>query len=59
MLASLGIGEIIVIVIVAFLILGPQKLPKIGQSFGETIRNFKQAMNEVIGENTETEEDID
>lgn len=47
MLARLGIGEIIIIVTVAFLIFGPQKLPELGKSLGETIRNFKDAMSSV------------
>ena len=48
MLARLGIGEIIVIGLVAFLIFGPQKLPELGKSFGETVRNFKSAMTETV-----------
>ena len=44
MLARLGVGEIIVIATVAFLIFGPQKLPELGKSLGETIRGFKEAM---------------
>lgn len=45
MLARLGMGEIIVIVTVAFLIFGPQKLPELGKNFGETLRGFKEAMD--------------
>jgi len=45
MLARLGIGEIIVIMTVALLIFGPQKLPEIGKNFGETLRGFKEAMD--------------
>lgn len=48
MLARLGIGEIIIIGLVAFLIFGPQKLPELGKSFGETVRNFKSAVNETV-----------
>lgn len=44
MLARLGIGEIIVIGTVAFLIFGPQKLPELGKSLGETIHSFKSAL---------------
>jgi len=44
MLARLGIGEIIVIMTVGFLIFGPQKLPELGKHFGETLRSFKEAM---------------
>jgi len=46
MLGRLGIGEIMVIMTVAFLIFGPQKLPELGKHFGETLRGFKDAINE-------------
>jgi len=46
MLGRLGIGEIAVIMTVAFLIFGPQKLPELGKHFGETLRNFKAAISE-------------
>lgn len=45
MLARLGIGEVIVIATVALLIFGPQKLPELGKSFGETLRSFKDAVD--------------
>lgn len=48
MLARLGMGEIVVIMTVAFLIFGPQKLPELGKNFGETIRSFKDAMDEKV-----------
>ena len=60
MLARLGIGEIIVIVTVAFLIFGPQKLPELGKSLGETIRNFKDSMDnreEVVSPDVEKASD--
>lgn len=48
MLARLGLSEIIIIVTAAFLIFGPQKLPDLGKSLGETIRNFKESLNETL-----------
>ncbi len=43
MFGKLGIAEIIIILIVGFLIFGPNSLPKIGKSFGQTISEFKKA----------------
>ncbi|CAH2213411.1 twin-arginine translocase TatA/TatE family subunit [Tepidibacter aestuarii] len=52
MFGRLGGTELMVILVVGFLIFGPKKLPEIGKSFGETIREFKKsakdAENEVI-----------
>jgi len=56
MLARLGIGEIIVIMTVALLIFGPQKLPELGKNFGETLRSFKEAMDGEV-EQDETAQD--
>lgn len=59
MLARLGIGEIIIIMSVAFLIFGPQKLPELGKSFGETVRNFKDGMvAETKGEDVQETSDL-
>lgn len=48
MLARLGISEIIIIVVVALLIFGPQKLPDLGKSLGETIRAFKESVSDAV-----------
>ena len=41
--------HLLVILIVALLIFGPQKLPELGKGLGEGIRGFKRALHE--GEN--------
>ena len=38
--------HLVVILIVALFVFGPQKLPELGKSLGESIRGFKKAMNE-------------
>ncbi len=43
----LGPWEIAVIVGVVLLIFGPSKLPKLGQSLAEFLKNFKKGMKEV------------
>jgi sec-independent protein translocase protein TatA len=42
----LGMGEMLVILVVALLIFGPNKLPQLGDALGKGIRNFKKAANE-------------
>jgi sec-independent protein translocase protein TatA len=41
--------HLLVILVVALLIFGPQKLPELGKGLGEGIRGFKRALHE--GEN--------
>jgi len=55
----LGIGEVLLIVLAVFLIFGASRLPKLGKSLGEGIKEFKQALKsglatDVKGEGEET-----
>lgn len=50
MFTRLGAPELIVILAVGLLLFGPKKLPELGKSFGETIRQFKSAAEEVTVE---------
>lgn len=43
---GLSFGEIIVIVLVAFLVLGPDKLPEAGRTLGKTVNSFKKALSD-------------
>lgn len=36
----------IIVLVIVLIIFGPGKLPGLGKSIGETIRGFKNAMNE-------------
>ncbi|CAH2213396.1 Sec-independent protein translocase subunit TatA/TatB [Tepidibacter aestuarii] len=59
MFGRLGGTEIMVILAVGFLFFGPKKLPEIGKSFGETVREFKKSAKdaeEAITEATKVEE---
>jgi len=44
-----GIGpmEIILILVIALLIFGPEKLPRIGRDIGKTLRSFKKATTDL------------
>ncbi|MBO9531937.1 MAG: twin-arginine translocase TatA/TatE family subunit [Solirubrobacteraceae bacterium] len=41
---NLGPGELIVILVIALLVLGPKRLPEAGRSVGKGIREFKDAI---------------
>lgn len=45
--SQIGPFEIIVILLAALLLFGPNKLPELGRSIGRGIREFKQAFNDV------------
>ncbi|WP_038070485.1 TatA/E family twin arginine-targeting protein translocase [Thermus scotoductus] len=44
---NLGMPEILVILVVALLIFGPKKLPELGRSLGQSIREFKRGAQEI------------
>jgi sec-independent protein translocase protein TatA len=43
MLSNIGVPGLILILIVALVIFGPNKLPEIGRAAGKSIREFKKA----------------
>ena len=49
---GMGMGELIVIFIVALIVLGPQRLPKLAQDLGKAIREFRKAADDVKQELT-------
>lgn len=59
MLSKIGFGEIIVILVVALLIFGPDKLPQLGRSVGKAIGSVKKYMNETTEELKEAMEDVE
>ena len=44
MLGSLGMGELLVILVIVIIIFGVNKIPQLGKGLGEGIRNFRSAM---------------
>jgi sec-independent protein translocase protein TatA len=45
MLGSLGPTELILILLIVIIIFGARKLPDLGRSIGEGIKNFKKSIN--------------
>ncbi|RLJ09917.1 MAG: hypothetical protein DRP15_01890 [Candidatus Aenigmatarchaeota archaeon] len=40
----IGLPEVLVILIIALLVLGPKKLPKLARSLGLAVREYKKAV---------------
>ena len=47
---GIGLPELLVILLVLLLLFGASRLPEIGKSLGEAIREFKKGMNGSDGE---------
>jgi sec-independent protein translocase protein TatA len=44
-MSSIGVPGLILILIIALVVFGPKKLPEIGRSFGQTLKEFKKSAN--------------
>ena len=44
---GLGVTEVLVILVVAFLLFGPQQLPEIGRQVGKAVKGFKEATDDI------------
>ena len=44
---GLGMGELLVILVIALLFLGPKKLPEVASSLGKAIRSFRKATSDL------------
>lgn len=55
-LSSIGVPGLILIIIVALIIFGPNKLPEIGKAAGQTMREFKKSANDLISDDSNKNE---
>jgi sec-independent protein translocase protein TatA len=52
-MGGLGFPEMVVILVIALIIFGPNKLPQLGESMGKAIRNFKEGMKDGLTDKPE------
>lgn len=56
MFGKVGTQELLVIFAIVLVIFGPKQLPKLGKTFGKTIKSFKDGIDEGKDEDTDIEE---
>lgn len=50
MLNSIGLPTLILIIILALLLFGPNKLPELGRAVGRTLREFRKGAREIMND---------
>ena len=43
-MGNLGLSELLVVFVVAFLVIGPRRLPEVARGLGEAVRAFQDAL---------------
>jgi len=46
MFPHLSLGELVVLLLVVLLLVGPKRLPELAASFGKSIKSFKEGLRE-------------
>ncbi len=54
-MGSLGMSELVIILLIVIVIFGASRLPQLGKGLGEGIRNFKGSLKSGHDEDTEKE----
>jgi sec-independent protein translocase protein TatA len=47
-MSGIGVSGLILILLIALLLFGPNKLPELGRAFGRTLREFKKGANDLM-----------
>ena len=51
---NIGPMELVIVLVIALLVIGPKKLPEVGKSLGKGMREFKESIS---GENRHDDDD--
>ncbi|CEI83707.1 Sec-independent protein translocase protein TatAd [Oceanobacillus oncorhynchi] len=57
-IASIGVPGLILIVILALIIFGPNKLPQIGKAAGQTLKEFKSSTRDLTQDITDETKEV-
>jgi len=53
---NLGIGQIVLLIVLALVLFGPKRLPEMGRAAGNALREFKAALNGITSAEKKPEE---
>ena len=57
MFSGIGVPELLIVLVIALIVLGPKKLPEVGRSLGNGMREFKDSVSG-LGGNKDEDDDL-
>ena len=54
---NVGLPELMIVLVIALIVLGPKKLPDAGRALGNGMREFKDSLSGVSGKNDDDEDE--
>jgi sec-independent protein translocase protein TatA len=56
MFSGIGVPELLIVLVIALIVLGPKKLPEVGRSLGHGMREFKDSISGIGGSDDDEDE---
>lgn len=57
MLTNIGIPGLIIVLVLVLIIFGPKRLPELGRSVGQTLKEFKKSTKGIMDEEKDKDEE--
>jgi sec-independent protein translocase protein TatA len=58
MFSGIGVPELLIVLVIALIVLGPKKLPEVGRSLGRGMREFKDSISGVTPDDDDDDDDV-
>lgn len=55
---NVGPGELVIVLVIALIVLGPKRLPEVGRSIGNGMREFKESLSGESPRDDDDDEDV-
>lgn len=56
---NIGVPELLIVLVIALIVLGPKKLPEVGRSLGRGMREFKDSVSGITSGDDDDEDDAE